>query len=64
MGIESGGPRDIIVEDASDENDEVCPCCNDMDWLRAIVAYKKGACYVIFCGGCGKPVEERWTILP
>ena len=64
MGIEDGGPTGIIVEDASEDDDELCPCCDDLDWLRAIATYKKGACYVIFCGSCGKTIEEKWTIAP
>lgn len=65
MGIEESGLFDIIVEDASEEEAfEECPCCGAEHWLRAIACYIKGACWVIYCAGCGKPVQKRWNIIP
>ena len=66
MGIEDGGLVEAIVEDASDvtEDEGPCPCCHELHWLRVIAAYARGACWVIYCGNCGKPIEERWSILP
>ena len=65
MEIEYGQPHDCILEDASeDEEFEKCPCCGDNHWLRLIACYEKGACWVIYCAGCGKPVQKRWTIIP
>jgi hypothetical protein len=56
-----GPPLDLILEDASAEEDELCPSCNDMLWLRLIADYKNGICYVIYCASCGKPVETKWN---
>jgi hypothetical protein len=56
-----GKPIDLIIEDASTDEDELCPSCEDMDWLRLIADYKNGVCYVIYCGECGKPAEKRWN---
>jgi len=65
MGIEDGGPTEVHVEPADEDADwERCPACEEVQWLRAIAAYEKGACWVIYCGGCGKPIEKRWNILP
>lgn len=64
MGIEAGTPIDFILEDASAEEDEVCGACEGATWLRLIAAYVRGGCYVIFCAGCGKPLDSRWTIVP
>ena len=64
MGIEDGGPRQIIVEDATDDEPDPCPCCGGETWIRAICAYEKGACWVIYCAECGKPIQKKWTILP
>ena len=66
MGIEDGGPTEVIVEAADDAVEELgaCPCCHELNWLRAIAAYRSGACFVIYCGNCGKTVEERWNIVP
>ena len=66
MGIEDGGPEEVIVESAADvtEDEGDCPCCHEVNWLRAIVRYARGACWVIYCGECGKTIEERWNILP
>lgn len=65
MGIEDGGPTEVHLEPADDEADwEECPCCGEDRWLRAIAAYQRGTCWVIFCAGCGKPIQEKWGILP
>jgi hypothetical protein len=65
MGIEDDDLAEVIIESAEDETDwEECPCCEAAEWLRAIAAYPKGACWVIYCGGCGKTVQKRWTIAP
>ena len=64
MSIEDGGLVDAIIECCNDEEEELCPSCNDMDWLRLIAGYQKGACWVIYCGTCGKTFEERWNIIP
>jgi hypothetical protein len=62
MSIEDGGPQDFLLE-AADE-DEVCPICDADNWLRAVAIYKRGACWIIYCGDCGRTIEERWNILP
>jgi len=64
MGIEDGGLREVIVEDATDEEEECCPCCGGERWVRAIAAYNSGACWVLYCADCGKPLQKKWTILP
>jgi hypothetical protein len=64
MSIEDGSPHDLILEDASADEEELCPACESMRWLRLIAAYTRGACYVVYCGDCGKPSDARWTILP
>jgi hypothetical protein len=56
-----GKAVDMIIEDASSDEDELCPSCEDMDWLRLIADYKNGVCYVIYCGKCGKSIEKRWN---
>jgi hypothetical protein len=63
MGIEDGGLVEVHVEQADDE-DEACPCCEADDWVRAIAVYPKGACWVIYCGGCGKVIQQKWNIIP
>lgn len=55
-------PDDWIVEPAEYET-EICAHCEADDWMRAIAIYARGCCYVIYCGGCGKSIEERWTEL-
>jgi hypothetical protein len=64
MSIESDGLNEVLIEDCSDEEDELCPCCNDLNWLRLVAAYPRGACWVIYCGSCGKSFQERWNIIP
>lgn len=59
-----GQPLEVHLEDASGDEDELCPDCEDMDWLRLIADYKNGVCYVIYCGSCGKPVEKKWNPKP
>jgi hypothetical protein len=59
-----GKPVDLMLEDASSDEDELCPACNDMKWLRLIADYKNGVCYVIYCEACGKPVEKKWNSKP
>ena len=63
MGVEDSGLTEVLVEPAEDE-DEACPCCEADNWLRAIAAYNRGACWVIYCGDCGRPVQHRWNIIP
>jgi len=55
-------PDDWIVEPAEYETD-LCPACEGDTWFRIIATYDRGAFYSIFCGDCGKPIEERWTEL-
>lgn len=62
--IEDGGPTHLILEDASDEEDEICPHCEGFVWFRLIAAYRIGCCYVLFCAGCGRIFQKKWTILP
>jgi hypothetical protein len=62
MSIEDGGPNEVIIEAAEDE-DEICPVCEDENWLRVIAAYTKGSVWVIYCGTCGRTTEERWNLL-
>lgn len=65
MGIEESGLTEVHVEPADEEADwEVCPCCGYTQWFRAIAAYRKGACWVLYCGSCGKPLQKKWNILP
>jgi len=64
MSIEDGGLAEAIVESADEEDWEDCPCCGYSDWLRAIATYPGGACFVVYCGECGKPVQKRWNIAP
>lgn len=65
MSIEESGFKEAIVEEGDEEADwEECPCCGDTDWVRAIAVYERGTCWVLFCGGCGKPIQEKWNILP
>lgn len=65
MSIEEGGLTDLFIEDANEAADfENCPCCERSNWLRAIAAYTRGACWVIYCGDCGRAFEERWNIAP
>jgi hypothetical protein len=64
MSVEDGGPVEVWVEPADDDWDEVCPGCEKDTWLRAIAGYRTGACWVVFCGGCGKTIQKRWNILP
>jgi hypothetical protein len=65
MGIEDSGLVEVIVEDADEDADfETCPCCGYTAWFRAVAAYREGACWVIFCAHCGKPIEKRWNIVP
>lgn len=59
-----GRALDLHLEDASAEEDEICPSCNDLLWFRLIADYKNGVCYVIYCGSCGKPVEKKWNPKP
>lgn len=64
MGIEDGGLTNALIEEAEDDLDwEECPCCGDIAWLRVVAAYARGTCWVVFCGGCGKPVMEKWNLL-
>jgi len=62
MSIEDGGPNDVIIEGAANE-EEICPICEGEDWIRVIAAYDKGSVWVIFCGYCGRTTEERWNII-
>jgi hypothetical protein len=66
VGVEDGGIVDLILElaEESAEDEGPCPCCGEFDWLRAIASYMGGACWVVFCGGCGRPLEQRWNIIP
>jgi len=64
MGVEDGGPVEICVEPADDDWDEICPCCEESNWVRAIAGYRTSACWVVFCGGCGKIIQKRWNLLP
>ena len=65
MGIEDGGLTEVVIEGADEDVDhEYCPGCEVTNWLRAISVYGRGTCWVVFCGGCGRTVEERWNILP
>lgn len=63
MTIEEGGPLDYVLEDCSDEEDEWCPVCEEVVWLRLIAAYQRGTCWVLFCAGCGRTFKEKWTLL-
>ena len=63
MSIEDGGPKDYIIEEVEGEVED-CPCCETNNWLRAIAAYERGTCWVIYCADCGRTAEERWNILP
>jgi len=64
MSIEDGGVNDAVIEDASDEEDELCPICHDLAWERVVAIYPRGTCWVLFCGSCGKPFQKKWTMLP
>jgi len=64
MGIEDGGLVDALIEDVSDEEDSLCPACNDMLWLRVVAVYPRGTCWVLYCGACGRMLQERWNMLP
>jgi len=65
MSIEESGVEGFHIEEAGAEVDyEDCPCCGETEWLKLRVDYKRGACHVIYCVECGKPVEERWSIKP
>jgi len=65
MGIEDGGLNEVHVESVEDDSEwEECPCCETSNWLRAIAAYPRGACWVVYCGDCGKTIQERWNIVP
>lgn len=55
-------PTDVIVEPAEFETEE-CPSCAGQTWMRAISVYKRGVSYVIYCAGCGGPIEENWSDL-
>ena len=66
MSIEQSGLVDDILAPADDEDvdGEVCPACQSPYWFRLIASYMRGACWVIYCAGCGKPIEARWNIIP
>jgi hypothetical protein len=65
MSIEESHPDEVHLEPADEQAEwEECPCCGESTWYRLIAAYVRGACYVIYCGGCGKPFEQKWNILP
>lgn len=59
-----GDPLDLHLEDASCDEDECCPGCEDLLWFRLIADYKNGVCFVIFCGACGKPAQKKWNPKP
>jgi hypothetical protein len=65
MEIEEGGPTEALIEPANSEAEwEECPCCGECNWLRVVAAYATGACWVIYCGGCGKKLDGKWNRLP
>jgi hypothetical protein len=59
-----GKAIEVLIEDASDDEDECCPSCEDLHWMRIVARYKSGVAYMIYCGACGKPLEENWNPNP
>jgi len=55
-------PDEVIIEEAEYET-ELCGACEHDEWLRLICTYDQGAYYTIYCGNCGKSVEDRWTTM-
>lgn len=53
--------EEVLLE--PDDEPEPCPCCDFHSWLRGVIRTKKQITWVLWCAGCGKPLDGKTTAL-
>lgn len=68
MSAEDDQLVEAIIETVTPEEAttdwESCPCCESDDLVRMIARHPRACFWVVFCGDCGKFLQERWNLLP